>query len=107
MDLSVLQKMFTRKLRKRNNPDIPMGARTLIEYGENRDGYWTSAKFMKQTKNGVKIAEAKYPKEDGYRLYWVFDQSSCHMAFDDDALNASRMNACHNSGSPGRNWASM
>lgn len=44
-------------------------------------------------KNAVSIAEAKYPKEDGYRLFWVFDQSSCHMAFGDDALNASRMNA--------------
>ena len=40
----------------------------------------------------VAIAEFKYPKEAGYRLYWVFDQSSCHTAFSDDALNPSRMN---------------
>ena len=82
-----------RKKAKRSHSDMPMGARTLLEYGEKRDGYWTATKFMKQMKNAVSIAEAKYPKEDGYRLFWVFDQSSCHMAFGDDALNASRMNA--------------
>ena len=46
---------------------------------------------MNQIRNAVKIAEAKYPKEDGWRLFGVFDQSSCHMAFDDDVLNASCM----------------
>ena len=28
---------------------------------------------MKQMEKVVKIAEAKYPKEQGYRLYWIFD----------------------------------
>ena len=46
------------------------------------------------------IAEFKYPKEEGYRLYWVFDQSSCHTAFSDDALNASRMNMKPGGGQP-------
>ena len=27
---------------KETNPDIPMGARTLLEYGESRDGYRTA-----------------------------------------------------------------
>lgn len=78
---------------KRNNPNIRMSARKLLEYGESREGYWTSEKFMKQMENAVEVAEAKYPKEQGYRLFWVFDQSSCHGAYSDDALNANKMNA--------------
>ena len=79
--------------KKQTDPDIRMGARVLIEYGESRDGYWTAAKFMKQMRSVVKIAETKYPKEAGYRLFWIFDQSGCHMAFADNSLNVSRMNA--------------
>ena len=78
---------------KLKDPDIPMGARTLLEYSESRDGYWTSSKFIKQMKGAVKIAEAKYPKENGFRLFWVFDQSGCHMAYRDDSLNINKMNA--------------
>ena len=43
-------------------------------------------KFMKQMESAVRIAE-------DYRLFWVFDQSGCHMAFDEDSLNVNRMNA--------------
>jgi len=63
------------------------------EYGENRDGYGTGDKFMKQMKKSVKLAEIKYPKEKGYRLFWIFDQSGCHMAFCENSLNVNRMNA--------------
>lgn len=45
---------------------------------------------MKQMQYVFEIAEAKYPKEEGYRLFWVFYQSSCHGAYSDDAL---KMNA--------------
>jgi len=79
--------------KKQTDPDICMGARVLIEYGESRDGYWTGTKFMQQMHSVVKIAETKYPKEDGYRLFWIFDQSGCHMAYADNALNVNRMNA--------------
>ncbi len=70
---------------------IRMGARTFLEFGEARDGYWTSAKFMRQIKSAVVIAVTT--KSLGYKLFWVFDQSGCHMAFDDDSLNVHRMNA--------------
>ena len=58
---------------------------------------------MKQMEGVVKVAEAKYPKEAGYRLFRIFDQSGCHKAFADDSLNVNRMNtkgggakpACH------------
>jgi len=47
---------------KRNNPNIKMSARKLLEYGESREGYWTSDKFMKQMEYVVETAEAKYSK---------------------------------------------
>ena len=40
-----------------------------------------------------KIADVKYPKEEGYRVAWVFDNSSCHNAYAEDALIATNMNA--------------
>ena len=51
------------------NPNIPMAARQLLQYGESRDGYWTGERFMEQMENAVKVAEAKYPKDQSYRLY--------------------------------------
>ena len=34
----------------------------------------------------------KYPKEDGWRIVWIFDRSSCHAAMPDDALDVLKMN---------------
>ena len=68
-------------------------ARASLEYGEHKDGYWTSDRFIDQIKRCAEIAECKYQKEKGYKVIWVFDHSSCHGAYGDDALNASRMNA--------------
>ena len=45
------------------NPEITNEARQIIEYGENRDGYWTGDKFMSQVKRAVAIAEIKYPSQ--------------------------------------------
>ncbi len=63
-----------------------------MEYGEAKEGYWTSAKFMKQLEEAEKIAVAKYPRQEGWKLVWVFDHSSCHAAMPDDALDANKMN---------------
>ena len=68
-------------------------ARAYLEYGENKEGYWTSEKFMAQIEHAATIAEIKYPRDEGSRLVWIFDHSSCHGAYADDALNANRMNA--------------
>ena len=68
-------------------------ARKFLEYGESKEGYWTSEKFMNQIKESAKLAEYKYPKEDGYKIVWVFDHSSCHGAYSEDSLNAYKMNA--------------
>ncbi len=63
-----------------------------MEYGESREGYWSSSKFMQQIEEAVAIADIKYPKQDGWKCVWVFDQSSCHTAKAEDALDVNRMN---------------
>ncbi len=45
-------------------------ARKLLEYGENRDGYWKSERFLEQMENALDIAELKYPKDE-YDLLWI------------------------------------
>ena len=46
---------------------------------------------MAQIEDAVKIAEVKYSREKGYRLVFIFNHSSCHGAYSDDALNAYKM----------------
>ena len=77
---------------KQDNPSAKMYARQLFEYGEAKEGYWTSEKFMKQIKRAVEIANYKYPADEGWRVVWIFDHSSCHAAMSDDALDVNRMN---------------
>ena len=59
----------------------------MLKYGAEREGYWTSERFMENVKNAIKIAKFKYPSES-YTVVWIFDQSSCHKAFAEDFLNA-------------------
>ena len=47
---------------------------------------------MKQIEEASKLVELKYPSEDGFKLVWIFDHSSCHTAMAEDALDASKMN---------------
>ena len=82
---------------KVNNPSTRMNARQLLEYGESKEEYWTSDRFMSQIRQAVKIVEVKYLKSDGWRVVWIFDHSSCHSAMSDDALDVSKMNV-----NPGR-----
>ena len=77
---------------KASNPNARMYACTFLEYGENREGYWTQDRFIDQMEKAVRIAEIKYPKVEGWRHVWVFDHSSCHAAMADDALDVSKMN---------------
>ena len=49
------------------NPALWKEAWCLLEYGECREGYWTSEKFMLQIEEAVKIADIKHPKE-GWRV---------------------------------------
>ena len=77
---------------KKKDPTIKKYARRWLEYGKAKEGYWTSDKCMDQMKDAVKIAEAKFPKEDGWRIVWIFDHRSCHTAMPDDSLDVTQMN---------------
>ena len=57
---------------KVNNPSARMYARELFEYGESKEGYWTSDKFMNQIKKAAKIVEYKYPKCNGWRVVYMY-----------------------------------
>jgi len=46
--------------------NVKKEARVYLEYGESREGYWTSSKFLPQMDNVVKIADIKYPMDKGY-----------------------------------------
>ena len=74
-----------------SDPSIRMCAREILKFGTGAEGYWNNAKFLKQMEMAIKIADTKYPS-DKYSKVWVFDQSSGHCAFREDALNVSRMN---------------
>lgn len=41
----------------------------------------------------MKIAHVKYPRDNGWKRHWIFDNSSCHKALANNALNARSMNA--------------
>ena len=48
----------------------------FLKYGESKDGYWTSEKFMNQIKQSAMLVGYKFPKEDGCKVVWIFDHSS-------------------------------
>ena len=77
---------------KQSNPTIRKYARETLEYGEGKEGYWTSERFMTQIRKAARITDVKYPREAGWRVVWLFDHSSCHAAMPEDALDTSKMN---------------
>ena len=76
---------------KDSHPGLWKEARQLLKLGAEYEGYWDSEKFLNQVEHSIKIAEIKYPRES-HSLVFLFDQSSGHTAFSDDALNVNRMN---------------
>ena len=72
--------------------DVEKSALSILEIGEQWEGYWNSDRFMEQVAKAVKIAEVKYPPSQGYHHVWCLDHSCGHTAFADDALIASKMN---------------
>ena len=89
--LCLTQEEYVRA-REVDSSTVCMEARCLFEYGEAKEGYWTSDKFVQQMKVAIRIAEFKYPKQEGWRHVWIFDHSSCHAAMADDSLDVSKMN---------------
>lgn len=76
---------------KGSHPGLWKEARCFLKIGAEYEGYWDSGKFLKQVDHSITIAELKYPKET-HSLVFLFDQSSGHTAFADNALNVNRMN---------------
>ena len=66
-------------------------ARQLLKLGSEYEGYWNSEKFLRQVDKSITIAEIKYSRET-HSIVFLFDQSSGHTAFSEDALNVHRMN---------------
>ena len=76
---------------KLSEPNLPLKARVVFKFGSQGDGYWNNELFINQVKSAISIAEFKYPKEQN-TIMFLFDQSSGHCAYADDALVAHRMN---------------
>ncbi|KAL4252833.1 hypothetical protein AB1N83_013390 [Pleurotus pulmonarius] len=64
-------------------------ARRIIYPGVKHDAWWDMPQLIAQTKDAIKIFEAKFP--DGTAVF-VYDCSSAHAAFASDALLAHKMN---------------
>ena len=73
------------------HPNLPMEARIIFKFGALGDGYWNSDHFIAQVEDAIKIAEFKYPASHN-NLVFLFDQSSGHCAYSNDALIAHKMN---------------
>ena len=87
------------EITKLAQPDLPAAARVLFKFGAQGDGYWNSEHFIAQVKVALKIAEFKYPSSDNY-LVFLFDQSSGHCAYAEDALIAHKMNVSNGGKQP-------
>ena len=70
-------------------PSINPSPRCLLEYGAEKEGYWTSERFMAQIRNAADIADCKYGTT--HTIVWLFNQSSCHKKFDELSLQASKI----------------
>ena len=79
------------KLAKLSVPNLPPKARVVFKFGLQSDGYWNNELFIDQVKTAMRIAEFKYPITQN-TLVFLFDQSSGHCAYAEDALNAHKMN---------------
>ena len=60
----------------RSSPETSRSARTLLEYGAERDGYWTGVQFMEQMKKACDIADITYPS-NSHTVVFVLYQSRC------------------------------
>ena len=79
------------QLAKLSHPTLSVAARVIFKFGAQGDGYWNSEHFIAQVEKAVKLAEFKYPPAEN-TLVFLFDQSSGHCAYADDALIAHKMN---------------
>ena len=71
------------------NLGIPDSAQKIIKPGKNKDGYWKSEDMVAQLRDlALPFFDALHPNCTGV---FLFDQSTNHNAYSEDALLASRM----------------
>ena len=74
------------------NPDTLKSARVLFEYGAGKQGCQRCRSYILQNRFTQWLTTLLCGYLTNHTLVWLFDQSSCHRAFADDAINAHRMN---------------
>jgi len=79
------------ELAELRDPGILKEARVIFKFGAQGDSYWNNEHFIAQLRNAIKIAEFKYPSSDN-DIVFLFDHSSGHCAYAEDALLADKMN---------------
>ena len=62
----------------------------LFEFGKNRDGYWTGDDMLKHTAEFIDFLEFKLP---AYQFVFIFDWSSGHAKYPENAPNVKTMNS--------------
>lgn len=77
------------RLKREGKLPANLKSRVIIYPGKNHDGWWDCKQLMAQCEHFLDIFEMVHP---GAICMVVFDCSSNHQAFADDALVASRMN---------------
>ena len=73
-----------------SDADFPKTAQVLFEYCADKEGYWTSEKFMTNIVDAAKIASFKYPSEKHTSCLYL--TRAVATAFGEDTLNVNRMN---------------
>ncbi len=66
-----------------------LGKREILEPGANREGYWKSGDMIRQLQGAIDSFKIMHPQ---CTAVFIFDQSSNHCAYSDDALRAHNMN---------------
>ncbi|KAF8493765.1 hypothetical protein F5888DRAFT_1806092 [Russula emetica] len=91
--LYLLQPVVLLQLRKAKDEaqgqKPPFDARQIIYPGANYDPWWDMPQLLAQTERAIKLLETMYP--DGVGVF-IFDCSSAHEAYAEDALIAHKMN---------------
>ena len=72
------------------NSDIPLEAATYFEYSKMEERYWTEEHLLNQIKfKALPIAKALYL---GYKLLFMFDNTTNHTIYTKDVLQVAHMN---------------
>lgn len=79
---------------KQVDPIIKKHARQWLEYGEAKEGYWTSRSSWLRSRKQRRLltSNTNILQRRAEKVVWISDHSSSHTAMSDDALDVSKMN---------------